>query len=212
MQDLPYRTRRTWLTDDQLILLDVLFSRGTFFTYLRREGFSAQWNLGYSHSLGDDALRCNLRWLCEHGTLAAQADGDQTVFRMTPAGGDLWSQERCPIWDRYCIECYRTTSRGRTMMTVYAVSPRVRDEFLALWPLYPARHPTVTIPDRGLIAWHPFGQLHAGVATYHEPLQWTLEEHRAWLERYREHESMLERRQSWWRYVEELQRFVPRPI
>src|SRR5436190_20042369 len=132
MQELPFRTCKTWLTDDQLILLDVLFRGGTSFRLLRRDGFLEQWNDGYAHRLDDPELRCNLRWLCEHGVLEAEGNGDEAVYRMAAAGGEMWSQERCPVWDRYCTECYRTTSRGRTMLTVYAVSSRIRDEVLTL--------------------------------------------------------------------------------
>jgi hypothetical protein len=208
MDELPFRTGRTWLTDDQLVLLDVLFDAGTFFRLLRREGFCGQWNLGYSHHLDDATLRCNLRWLCEHGVLMTEPEGNETVFRMTAVGGELWSQERCPVWDRYCIECYRTTSRGRTMMTVCAITPKVRDEFLALLPLYPARCRIATIVDHGLIGWRPFGQLFVGVATYKEQRQWTPDEYAVWAERYRQHRALLERERSWWRCVSELQQFI----
>src|SRR5262249_38621605 len=178
---------------------------------LRPRGIPGAVDLGYAHSLDDGELRCHLRWLCEHGILEAERDGDQTVFRMTAAGGELWSQERCPVWDRYCIECYRTTSRGRTMMTVYAVTPHVRDEFLALWPLYPARHRTARIADHGLIGWHPFGQLFVGVATYEEQRRWTFKEYADWFASYCHHQAVLERERGWWRCVPELHRLVPMP-
>jgi hypothetical protein len=210
MHDLPFRTNRTWLTDDQLILLDVLFNGSTLFQLLCREGFLEQWNLGYSHGLDDGELRCHLRWLCEHGVLVAEPRGDDIGFRMTVSGGELWSQERCPVWERYCMEYYSTTSRGRTRMSVLAVSPQVRDDFLALWPLYPARRRTATIPDRGLIGWRPFGQLFAGVATYEEQRRWTWDEYAVWVERWRQHQAVLERERSWWRFVPELQRFIPK--
>ena len=156
----PFRTNKTWLTDDQLILLDVLFDGAAAFRLLRGKAFRGQWNLGYSHTLDDDQLQCNLRWLCEHGVLDEERFRDETVFRMTAAGGAFWSQERCPVWKRYCTQQhYTTTLRNRTMITVLAVSAQVRDDFLALWPLNPARRRTATIADHGLIEWHPFGQL-----------------------------------------------------
>jgi hypothetical protein len=208
---MPFRTGRTWLTDDQLILLDAMFARGTFFRLLCREGYFEQWNLGYAHRLDEAELRLNLRWLCEHGVLGSEVSGNQTVFHLTPAGGDLWSQERCPVWDRYCTECYRTTSRGKTMMTVYAVSSRVRDEFLALWPPAPARRRTSTIVDRGLIGWRPFSQVFVGVATYQEQRECTPAEYAEWARRYHQHQVVLENQRTWWRCVPELQRFVRRP-
>jgi hypothetical protein len=210
MVELPFRTSKTWLTDEQLILLDVLFQGGASFDLLRDEGFREQFNLPYSHNLNDGQLQCQLRWLCERGVLEAKRDHDRIVFHVTAAGGALWSQERCPVWERYCIETYKTTSRGRTMMTVLAVSPRVRDDFLTRWPLDPARRRSITMKDQGLIGWHRFGQLFVGVATYEEPRRWTPEEYAIWVERHQRHQAMLERERSWWRFVEELQRFVPK--
>src|SRR5262249_27242017 len=96
------------------------------------------------------------------------------------------------------------------MMTVYAVSSRVRDEFLTLWPRSAARRRTLIIPDWGLLAWHRFGRLFVGVATYQEQRAWTPAGYVVWAERFRQHQAMLERERSWWRCVPELQRFVAR--
>jgi hypothetical protein len=109
MGDRPYRTGTTWLTDDQLVLLDVLFNGGTWLRLLGREHFLEQWNLGYAHGLDDATLECNIRWLWEHGVVERERDGEHTWFRMTPDGGDLWSRERRPVWERYCMERYTTT-------------------------------------------------------------------------------------------------------
>lgn len=208
MHNRPYRTGKTWLTDDQLILLDVLFDKSTSLRLLRRESFMEQWNLEYTHALDDAALECNIRWLCEHGILEPEHDGGRTRLQMTRDGGELWSQERCPVWERYCIERYTTTARGRTLMSVMAVSAKVRDDFLDMWPQYPARRRTAVITDRPLIEWHPFARIYVGVATYKEPRQWAPAEYTIWAEQHRQHWAMLERERSWWRCVPELQRFV----
>jgi hypothetical protein len=44
-------------------------------------------------------------------------------------------------------------------MSVIAVSPEMRDHFLAPWPQYPARRRTAVIADRPLIGWHPGAHL-----------------------------------------------------
>ena len=134
----PFRTGATWLTDDQLILLDVLFDRGATIRLLRRGIFHEQWNLGYVHSLDDVELKNTLHLLCEHGVLKPLSISERVSFRMTRVGGEMWSLERCPDWTRYCTEQYRDLSGGRTLMTVMAASPVVRDHFLALWPKGPA--------------------------------------------------------------------------
>lgn len=196
----PFRTGETWLTDDQLILLDVLFDTHATFRLLRRHRFHEQWNLGYVHDLDDDALKRNLKLLCERGILNLLRDADRIAFRMTCTGGQLWSRERCPDWTRYCTEQYRDSPRGRELMTVLAVSADVRDQFLTLWPRYPARRKIAVIRDRPLIEWHPFPQLYIGLASYDNRAEEVSE--------YREHRSRLERGRSWWRTVPELQRFV----
>lgn len=212
MCDRPYRTGTTWLTDDQLVLLDVLFNGGASLPLLKREEFLQQWNLGYAHNLDDAALECNIRWLCEHGVLEPHRYGKYTSFHMSRNGGELWSQERRPVWERYCTDRYNITSRGRTQMSVMAVTAEVRDHFLALWPEYPARRKTAVISDLPLLGWHPFVRVYVGVATYEERHQWTPDEYINWAEQHRQHWAMLERERSWWRSVPELQRFVPRLI
>jgi hypothetical protein len=204
MKMLPRRTGSTWLTHEHLTLLDALFDVAGSFRLLRHESFSEQWNLGYSHGLDDPALRRQLRWLCQHGILIADGDDDSAVFRTTAAGGELWSAERCPVWERYCTERYSTTSKGRTIMTVCATSADIRDRFLDLWPVAPARRRTMTIPDRGLVGWHPFGRLFVGLACYTELLEWTSNEY----ESYKRHQAMVERERTWWRTIRELQRFI----
>ena len=210
MHELPFRTNTTFLTDDELILLDVLFDGAKWKNCLYREVFREQWNLGYSHNLNDDELGSHLRSLCEHGVLESEFDDNGQCFRITVFGGELWSQERLPVWDRFCHDCYTTTSRGRTMMSVVAVSPRIRDEFLDLFPMYPARRRIATIERHVLISWHPFSKLYVGSATYIEQREWhSIEEYNAYKTMFREHWELLKQKRSWWRTVGELQRFVP---
>jgi hypothetical protein len=210
MRERPYRTGVTWLTDDQLILLDALFDLRAGFGLLRRDSFEVQWNFGYAHALDDAALACNLRWLCEHGALAAEGDGDRACYQMTHSGGELWSRERCPVWERFCVDRYRTTPRGRTLLSVMATAPGVRDDFLKLWPeATPLRRRTAVFADHQLIEWRPPGRVYVGLATYEEPHQWTSAEYFVWAELQRERRARLERERSWWRNVLELQRFLP---
>lgn len=211
MNHQPYRTGETWLTDDQLVLLDVLFDGGACLSLLRDEDFSERWNLGYGHALDDVALECNIRWLCERGILALDGNAEHVSIRMTPEGGALWSRERCSVWDRYCTSRYETVSRGRTLMTVRAVSREVRDQFLTLWPASPARRKTTVIFDDPLIAWQPFSPVYAGLATYDErdDEDCSPEQSVRQAEQRLRHWVKLEQARSWWRSVPELQRFVP---
>ena len=211
MRDRPYRTGATWLTDDQLILLDALFDLGAGFGLLRRNVFDVQWNFGYTHALDDDALACNLSWLCVRGVLNAEGEGDSVCYRMTSGGGKLWSRERCPIWARYCIARQRPTFQGRTLMTVVAATPEVRDNFLELQPDYPVdRRRTATLVDYRLVAWRPPARVYVGLAIYKECHRWTASESGVRAVQLHEWRAKLERERSWWRKVPELQRFIPR--
>ncbi|MEW4490623.1 hypothetical protein AB1L42_21235 [Thalassoglobus sp. JC818] len=209
MQKLPYRTNTTSLSDDDLILLDVLFNGFVPFSMLCSDAFQFQGLLGYTHNLNDDELRCRLRRLVEHRVLEIKRDGNRTSFGMTAYGGELWSQERCPIWDRYCRDYDSTGSEIRTMMSVVAVSPQIRDDFLRLYPLYPTRVRTATISNHVLVPWITFPKLHVGIMTYVEETERTAEEYAVYSDRLRRHHAALERERSWWRSVSELQRFIP---
>jgi len=208
MTALPYRTGLSSLSDGELIILDCLFDCRCEFRLLCNSHFKPQWNLPYSHNLDDEALRTTLASLCERGILASEKARGRIVFGMTPAGGEIWSSERRPNWDRFCTERYAETIRGRTMMTVIAVSPTIRDDFLHYWPIYPARRKTATIADFGLVPWRPFERLHIGIACYAEKREWTPEESAVDTELQAKHRATLAVNRSWWRFVGELQRFI----
>ena len=128
---------------------------------------------------------------------------------MTQNGGGLW----CRNATRSGSVIARTlpeTSGNHTMMSVAAVSPQIRDEFLRLWPFRPTRVRTATLRGDGLIPWHPLPRLHAGIAdATFDPAKSTPEEYDSFLEQNRDHGARLKNERSWWRSVRELQRFVP---
>lgn len=215
MDELPYRTNSTWLDDVDLILLDAMFDRGTFFRLLRSVVFRSQWNPGYSHDLTDDQLRTRLQKLVDHGVLMAGHPPRGTVLRITPAGADLWSHERCPDWERFCRERYTETRGGRELMSVIAVSPQIRDDFLRLWPECPTRDSVRrratsirNMKNSQLLNWKSFERYHVGLATYRVQQEWTLDEFEVHRGLYLEHINRLEEERSWWRTVPELQKFA----
>jgi hypothetical protein len=213
----PFRTNSTWLDDADLILLDAMLDRGTSFRLLRSVVFRPQWNLGYSHDLTDEQLRTRLRNLVDRGVLMAEHPPRGTVLRMTPEGGGLWSQERCPIWERFCCERYSETTSGRELMSVVAVSPQIRDDFLRLWPECLTRDSVRrratsihNIKNYELLNWKSFECYHVGLATYRVQREWTPGEFKVHRALYQEHLNRLEEERSWWRTVPELQRFTPK--
>jgi hypothetical protein len=210
MHELPYRTNSTWLSDDHLILLDAIFDHGAWEADLTQAAIGSLCNLPYSHNFSDDQLQQQLAELSGQHVITRHMNEHGPTVRITANGGDLWCRERTPIWDRFCTERYKTTLRGQTLMSVIAVSAEVRDTFLEIWPMYPARRRRTVIRDFGLIKWHPFTQLHVGLATYDEPNSWSGDEYISHRKASSEHQALLRRERTWWRNVKELQRFMPR--
>lgn len=206
MSELPYRTGSTWLTDDDLIVLDVMFDVRVSRACLARDGFELRWNLKYSHGYNNLALAQRLRHFEEVGVIHSP---NPDIFEMTPNGGALWSQERCPLWERFCIDRYHYHSDDLVLLSVVAVSEDIRDKFLEWWPIYPARRRKVTIRNYELVPWKEFSHLYVGLAFYHEPSSWGDEGWRASHERELSHYAMLETARPWWRMVSELQKLLP---
>lgn len=207
-----YRTHATSLTNDDLVILDVLFHGAAIPAMLRRRHFKEQWN-AEPHRLDDAALESALDRMLKDGILERGESQSRRhhVVRMTPHGGDLWSRERCPIWQRYCLDRYNTLPCGSTLLTIVAVAAEIRDHFLDVWPEYPARKRTKMIRDVGLNEWRSFGTLHVGLATYIEPDQWSCEEYELYRQRHQQYLRRVDTSRTWWRSVAELQRFVPAP-
>lgn len=101
------RTYATSLTDDELILFDVMFWRDVAFSHLRLENFGGVFNYPdeHSHNYPAEKLWRVLDTLIARGLLHATGRhlpfGDRTYYGLTPAGGRLWELERRPDWMRY---------------------------------------------------------------------------------------------------------------
>jgi hypothetical protein len=188
-----------------------MFDRSVTYCMLTQENFGPTFNAP-AHTLSDHDLKAAIRKMLRNNIVENTAGSSGSGFGdhlvMTSHGGALWSSERCPVWDRYCTESYPALIRGRSIMSVKAVSAGVRDDFLQLWPESPARCRTARIRDIGLIGWHPFGHIHVGLASYDEPREWSCDEYGDWLKQHRAHVERVEAERSWWRTVGELQKFV----
>jgi len=125
------RTRATYLTDDELILFDCLWSAGAGFSLLRREFFADEWNRD-SHNLDDDQLRDTLHRFLLSGLLTVKNHNGDSSYWMTESGGQEWEAERLPVWDRFARNSYTFPARGKTVLTIYATSENNRD---GLWHL-----------------------------------------------------------------------------
>ena len=204
-----FRTHSTDLTEDELLILDVMFECSVTYPMLRTCNFVPQFN-ARPHRLDDETLKSTLVSFGRRGI----TDVDDGMFRghhyisITPKGGELWASERQPKWERYCTDSYPATIRGRTIMSVKCTTSWVRDDFIRLQPEYSARTKSATISDIGLVHWRDFGKLYIGLASYAEPSKRTPDEFYEWLPRHQAHIERVEKERSWWRTVGELQKFV----
>lgn len=204
-----FRTHSTDLTENELLILDVMFERSVTYPMLRSCNFGPQFN-AQSHGLDDEALKSTLVGFERRGMIVV----DDSMFcghhyiSITANGGELWALERQPKWERFCTDSYPATIRGRTIMSVKCATAGVRDDFIRLVPEYPARTKMATIKDNGLVHWRDFGTLYIGLASYREPSERSHEEILEWLPKHQAHIERVEKERTWWRSVRELQKFV----
>lgn len=101
------RSKKTDLTDNELILFDAIFDGDCSFEMLTKDNIREYGHLPYAHDLDDDALQALLTELVDKGLLRtfvyAYADDtdDTDYYGLTQKGGDLWEAERNPDWERY---------------------------------------------------------------------------------------------------------------
>jgi hypothetical protein len=206
-----FRTGKTSLSDDELLILDAIFDKKVAPIMLQGADFAVFFNCR-PHTLNDRCLADTLERFQREGVIAVCDDSfsSERIVQMTPDGGALWSAERCPDWSRYCIEEYRgQMSKNRVIMSVQAVSSDVRDDFVRLWPMYPARRKNAVISDRGLIPWRNFGTVYVGLALYYESDQTSSHSRLARNDHQLAHWKRIEPERTWWRCVSELQKFLP---
>ena len=202
-----YRTHTTGLSDDELLILDVMFDSYVTWPMLRRRHFTNQFN-AESHSLDDEHLVETLRRFVREDVIAPieHTFRGHRYIGLTPAGGGLWSRERCPVWECYAMSRIRESTTDRELLTVRAATAQIRDDYLRLVPDGPARRRTAVIKDDSLIYWRAFGMIHVGLATYVPKTRWTPEEYQSQLA----HRARCEAERTWWHTVAQMQRFMTR--
>ncbi|MEO1527243.1 MAG: hypothetical protein AAFX06_17525 [Planctomycetota bacterium] len=110
MKTLPPRTGETDLTDDELLLLDMLFDRNARGDQLSSAVYELHMNCGYNHSLDDDQLLETLSSLRSRNVLRLIGNTSTTetpVYSLTESGGGLWEQERRPDWRAFVTTLQR---------------------------------------------------------------------------------------------------------
>lgn len=211
MRKLPLRTGATDLSQDELFLLDALFDGGAPICLLRRECFGTHW-LSHPHDLDDSQLYAKLHAMCVQGLLKTVATSLGDGIVMTELGGELWSRERCPVWDRYLIDGYREIVSGKPSVSIVATTMAIADDMLRLggpcgdWTLDTARVRRFKIRNHQLIPWRSFTDLYVLIAVnYVESSSFDFPDPAA----YRQRLGECDQRRTWWRSVRELQKFLP---
>lgn len=208
MQPPDFRTKATSLTDNELFLLDVLFESGAFARMLRRRGFQEQWN-SPSHTLSDVEVKETIKRWKREGVLSVERHPLGPYVKLTPKGGKIWEEERCPDWKRFCKDRYPSSRDGRPIVLVKCVSKEICHDFLRVSLEKPLQIKTKTVKDRGLINWRTFDKLYVGIAFFDDEL---FEENSLDFEtrqvRLRSYLNNVEENRTWWRTVFELQKFI----
>ena len=206
MQNDLRRTHVTPLSDDELILLNVMFDCAVPLRMLQQSVFTDHWNRP-SHKLNDDQLCDTMNRFCEANSLASEPDTwrDETClyYSFTPHGGELWEAERTPVWDRYAMDQYggRTDSSGRQTLLIRALSATIRDDLwrisgeVGMWSSDIGRVRFWQISRHVLIPWKTFPRIYVAVGKIRDECR-------------RCDLSLYESRRTWWRDVEELQKFL----
>jgi hypothetical protein len=202
-----FRTFATSLTDDELTLLDVMFENVVVPSMLRQCNIYNQFLT--THSLGDLALSESIERFLREG-IAKPLDSifrSQRCLAITEHGAALWSSERCPVWERYCVDREFAVVGDQTLVSVRAVTPKIREEYLQIAHSNPTRVKRTTIRDNGLLPWRSFDCLYVGLVSFTKPKWHPSDDLQPWLE-YRQGElARVERQRTWWRDIGELQKF-----
>ena len=101
------RTNKTSLTDDELIIFDVMFDIDVPINFLKSgEDFSLMFNY-QSHSLNTNDLKDAIEKLVKDDLMRLKLgvipkdNKIVTLVGLTENGGSLWEMERLPIWERF---------------------------------------------------------------------------------------------------------------
>ena len=198
------RTNKTSLSDEELLILDVLFDARDTFEALLKENYGSWHNLPYTHGLETSLLRELIDKLVRNGTMKSYASRDRLFYGLTESGGKLWEVERAPDWERYCIESSTVDEDGNWTLSVESPAITTARAFLdcakdcSLYRFNPDDLATSTDVDGkiSIVEWRVFPAVYSiSVQTYPLPEMNTVD--------WNEYES----KRIWWRGLIELAKF-----
>ena len=131
------RTNKTNLTDGELIIFDALFDFWNTKQFLRKEEFQERLNFPYVHKFSDEELTQTFDNLLERRLIkkrqrkrsAKKPKEKLDWFTLTKNGGKLWSFERRPNWENYCIESTSFDNVG-SHIEVYSGSQQTLEKYV----------------------------------------------------------------------------------
>ena len=200
------RTYQTNVSDEELLILDVLFDARDTFESLAKENYATWHNLPYSHNLEVGDLTNLINRLLGDGIISFHTSnpGNKVFYGLTEAGGKAWEVERVPDWERYCTDYSTVNEAGHWMLFVESPSLATAKAFMDcathchLYQFNPnaIRISTIIEEKSSTIYWKAFPTAYSmSVTTY--PLAETNRVD------WNEYES----RRSWWRTLTELAKF-----
>ena len=208
MTDRPFRSNRTTLTGDELLLADALAVLGPLWPdFLRQEDYAIHINLPYTHGIADARLGHVLDQMRERDRFALVDDEDESEQRLalTPEGGALWETERIPVWPMYCAVLFGEEN-GKAVCSVTVYDKKVGEQFIRVandlgyeLHLLP-EHRTVweILEQPGIRHWQ---ETDSAWSCQFEIVRTDDSKWEDW--------SELESRRTWWNTLDELQKFLP---
>ena len=106
MDSPPPHSGRSDLSNPELLLCDFLWEHTVMTRCLADEAYPLHMNVRYSHGLSLRQLHSTLERMTERGLVTVSApfaDAESSVT-LTPHGGEQWSLERNPDWERFIFE------------------------------------------------------------------------------------------------------------
>lgn len=111
----PTRSNCTSISNECLFILDFLALEGCYtLNSLLDKNYPVHMNITYSHNLKlEDLLDFiqnlkNIKYIrnISYEDTYEKSDNinNEEIYYITRKGGDIWSKERMPIWDRFCVD------------------------------------------------------------------------------------------------------------
>lgn len=205
LQTPPKRTGKSDLSDNELLLFDMMFDCNASKTQLSSSVYAEHMNCDYNHSLDDTDLNQTIEKLLSRKLIQRignTLDSNKPRYTLSETGGELWEIERKPDW-----QCFVATSQKELgNFSTGSIIAWCTDEIvgrLCLGSMFSAGLITPTGSIRGrashskrLVPWKSFPVVYSlrcstsdNINHWPKPVEW----------------DAYEKSRCWWRTIAELQ-------